>query len=319
MAKKPEYQVGETYPLDVDTLKPNPHQVRKYFDEEGIEILAENIKEDGLLQSISFTSHEGDLVIVGGERRCRAIKLLKEQGVNADLTGKYVEGSLRKLAFVENLFREDMTAVEFAESVLVLQEEGDELSQGALGKLLGLKRTTINGILSVAKMPEDIRDSFRNNPHVSRDRLERISRIKGEGRQKKAVDALLSQLNAQKTGGQSEDGPLKGKTRGSMVASSLAKFTESLKRFSDAEYAIRISPDDRDLIVTRLNEMKEKIQATLEAMSQGKEDWDRAYAKSKAKSPAGNSDKKKGDGKPAKTKARKSKASQSKATSKKTA
>jgi len=35
--KAKQYEVGKVYPLDIDMLKPNPFQVRKYFDEEAIE------------------------------------------------------------------------------------------------------------------------------------------------------------------------------------------------------------------------------------------------------------------------------------------
>lgn len=132
-----QYEVGNVYPLDIDNLHPNPHQVRKHFDEESIAALAKSIEEDGLLQNIAFTVDGDKLIIVAGERRWRASKLLKEQGKDIQLVGKYVEGPLRRLAFVENLFREDLTAIEFAESLLALQKE-EELSQGALNSVVKL-------------------------------------------------------------------------------------------------------------------------------------------------------------------------------------
>ncbi len=187
------YIVGETYFLDVDTLKPNPDQSRKYFDEESIKVLAETIKEDGLLQSISFTTHNDELIIVGGERRWRAIKLLKEQGVTIELTGKYVEGSLRKLAFVENLFREDMTAVEFAESVHALENEDKELTQGAIGQLLGLKAYS-NAIDSFTKADQQVKTDFASFIPTAKEPTNDFSKILSSSLEK--VNNLQSERSA---------------------------------------------------------------------------------------------------------------------------
>lgn len=277
------YVVGEIYPLEVNDLKPNPHQVRQHFDTESIKALAKSIEEDGLLQNIAFTKHEGELIVVAGERRYRALKFLKEQGTDIPIMGKYVEGSLRKLAFVENLFREDLTAMEFSESLLALQEETD-LSQGALGELIGLKRTTVNGYIAVAKMNESIKEKVRANPDIPRERLVKITRINGEGRQHKAVDALIKEFEAKEEEKAVEKTPKAKITKGEMAAEGLAKFTKGLGRFATEKYGERISPAGRDLIASRLAEMQTEIQKTLDAMSQEKEHWDKLYAEKKMKS-----------------------------------
>ncbi len=98
-----KYEVGKTYSLQLDDLHPNPHQVRKHFDKKHIAALAQSIEEDGLLQNIAFTEEDGKLLIVAGERRYRALRLLKEQGKDISIMGKYVQGPLKKLAFVENI------------------------------------------------------------------------------------------------------------------------------------------------------------------------------------------------------------------------
>jgi ParB/RepB/Spo0J family partition protein len=289
------YEVGKIYDLKIDALKSNPEQVRKYFDNDSIAALADSIEEDGLLQNISFTEKDGELIIVAGERRFKALKLLKEQGKAVPpLSGKYVEGPLRKLAFVENMFREDMTAIEFAESVQALgndsETEGKELTQGALGKLLGLKRTTVSGILSVAKMPADLKDMVRNNPNVTRDSLERISRIRGKARQEKAINDLLKEL-AEK-GKKAQDAP-KGqreskRTRGQMIADGLGAYAKELNnRFTDTEFAVKYSSEDRAQIAFSLRGMQEKIAETIAVMEQKKEEWDKQYAEKKTKPQKG--------------------------------
>ena len=301
MSEQPEYKIGVVYPLNIDELTPNPEQVRKYFDEESIAALAASIEEDGLLQNISFTENEGKLIIVAGERRVRALKHLREQGKEVPLFGKYVEGSLRKLAFVENLFREDMTAVEYAESVLALKDTGEELSQGALGQLLGLKRTTINGILSIAKMPDTLKDKVRDNPLVTRDTLEKISRIKGEGRQQKAIEDLLRELKL-KEKGQYITYPREAfRTRGEIIANSISEYTKNLGTFTIGENPVRISPENRKLITIKLKELQSKIQKILDTMDQEKANWDKQYTENQKKKQI-----KKSEGKKTKEKPKKS-------------
>ena len=280
------HKVGDILTLNLDDLKPNPEQVRKHFDEESIAVLAESIAEDGLLQNIAVTEYNGELIIVAGERRVRALRHLKEQGRPVpELFGRYVEGSLRKLAFVENMFREDMTAVEFAESALALSKdksEGKELTQGALGKLLGLKRTTVNGIISIAKMDEDIKKLVRDKPNATRDSLERISRIKGINRQRKAIDTLLKELE-EKEKQENDDSKASKKlreskrTKGRMAADALTAYSKTLDRFATPEFAVQYAPEDRDLIASCLSEMKEKIETTIKTMELNKGDWDKQY------------------------------------------
>jgi ParB family chromosome partitioning protein len=247
--------------------------VRQHFDEESITALAQSIEEDGLLQNIAFTESAGKLLIVAGERRYRALKLLKDQGKDIPVMGKYVQGPLKKLAFVENFFREDLTVVEFSESLLELQKE-QELNQGALGSLIGLKRTTVNGYIAIANMDESIKQKVRNNPDVPSERLVKIARIKGDDRKHNAVDKLLAELAVKNTdSGPKKNSPPKS-SRGQIVADKLARYTENLGKVVKETEILQFTLEDRTLIASRLKEMQQKIQETLDGMAQPKENKD---------------------------------------------
>ena len=63
-------------------LQPNPFQPRKDFDPDALQELADSIRASGLIQPIAVTeSDEDGYSIVAGERRCRALKLLKRETV----------------------------------------------------------------------------------------------------------------------------------------------------------------------------------------------------------------------------------------------
>lgn len=166
-----EYEIGKIYLIDISKLMPNPEQPRKYFDEDEIKALAADIEVNGLLQNITFTCHEGKLIIISGERRVRAHKQLGKGTIET----KYVKGDLLTLALMENILRSDLTAIEFAESVAALQKQKN-CSNDEIAEMIGKKKSTISEILKIASLPEEIRNDARTKPLMTRERLLKVAR-----------------------------------------------------------------------------------------------------------------------------------------------
>ena len=62
--------------LRVADIRPNPHQPRQTFDDEGLRELASSIRRHGILQPLTVRSAGGGKwELVAGERRLRAAKL----------------------------------------------------------------------------------------------------------------------------------------------------------------------------------------------------------------------------------------------------
>src|SRR5512143_19849 len=102
--------------LSVSNLRPNPFQVRKDFDspraQRELQELCESIKKHGLQSPILVQKDpdepSGDhYIIVAGERRWRAVKMLGEQFIEA----KKIEGDPETLALIENIQRADLNPV----------------------------------------------------------------------------------------------------------------------------------------------------------------------------------------------------------------
>lgn len=184
------YDIGKVYSVKVDELIPNPEQPRKYFDENEIKALAADINVNGLLQNIVFTKNKGKLFIVSGERRVRAHKLLGKDVIEA----KYVEGDLLTLALMENILRSNLTAIEFSESVSVLQKQKG-CSNDRIAELIGKKKSTISEILKVAALPENIRDDARTKPYMTREILLKIARKKDESAQQALYNRLRGRFD----------------------------------------------------------------------------------------------------------------------------
>lgn len=118
--------------IPLKSIRPNPFQPRKHFDEEALHELAESIKNDGLIQPIVVKEDDIEgYVLIAGERRFRASKLAKLKEIKAVVLNSD-EQKMRKFALVENIQREELNAVELAEAygeLLKLHElTHDELS-----------------------------------------------------------------------------------------------------------------------------------------------------------------------------------------------
>ena len=166
------YECGELYNLALSDLTPNPDQPRKVFLDDEIEMLAESIKEKGLLQPILVKKMEdGKIIIVSGERRFRAHQLLKRETIPSWFT----TGDPEELALVENLVREDLNPMETAEALMKLKERLGDNKQADLAKLIGKAKTTLSEYLSLNKFPPNIRDEIRGDNRFALRDLKKIA------------------------------------------------------------------------------------------------------------------------------------------------
>ncbi len=128
-----EAQGARVEELRVENITPNPFQPRKHFDKNALQELSESIKEHGLLQPIVVIEKEEGYLLIAGERRLRAHQLAKLTTIKAIIADVEIdEVRLRELALIENIQRENLNAIELANSYAELIEvhkiTHDELS-----------------------------------------------------------------------------------------------------------------------------------------------------------------------------------------------
>ncbi|MBR1722761.1 MAG: ParB/RepB/Spo0J family partition protein [Treponema sp.] len=145
--------------LDVDLLKPNPHQPRKEFEEEALHELADSIREHGILQAITVEdAGDGSFYIIAGERRTRAARIAGLSEVPIQLR-KYSDQKKLEIALIENIQREDLNPIEEAEAYYQLMEISG-LSQEQVAARVGKNRSTVANAIRLLKLPEDMRTSL---------------------------------------------------------------------------------------------------------------------------------------------------------------
>lgn len=139
--------------LDIRMISPSKTQPRKSFDDDRIEALAESIKEHGLLQPIIVRKQGAGFSIVAGERRLRAVKLLKEPKIRAILIDAD-EKTISQLALMENLQREDLNPLEEAQAYSYLMTEHN-LTQAEVAVVAGKSRAQIANMVRLLTLNKD--------------------------------------------------------------------------------------------------------------------------------------------------------------------
>jgi len=172
----PQYEKGQLYLISIIDFKRDPEQPRKYFDPDALEELAESIRKHGILQPVLFRPHEqGWVVIVAGERRIEAAKIAGLLIVPSIM----VEGNPDEISLVENLQRRDLNPIEEAEALDLIMKKHN-YNQDGLISVVSKSKARISELLSLNRLPEEIKNECRQNPNISRNILIEIAKSKQE-------------------------------------------------------------------------------------------------------------------------------------------
>ncbi|QOY78872.1 ParB/RepB/Spo0J family partition protein [Staphylococcus aureus] len=146
--------------IDISDIKPNPYQPRKTFDENHLNDLADSIKQYGILQPIVLRKTVQGYYIVVGERRFRASKIAGLKYVSANIKD-LTDEDMMELAVIENLQREDLNAIEEAESYQRLMTDL-KITQQEVAKRLSKSRPYIANMLRLLHLPKKIADMVKD-------------------------------------------------------------------------------------------------------------------------------------------------------------
>lgn len=149
--------IGE---VDVMLIKPNPDQPRREFNEESLRELADSIVQIGIVQPITLRdTGDGFYTIIAGERRWRACQMAGLERVPAYIRTVDDE-NMMEMALVENIQRQDLTALEVALAYQHLIEQYG-LTQEQLSEKVGKNRATVTNYLRLLKLPAPIQVALK--------------------------------------------------------------------------------------------------------------------------------------------------------------
>jgi ParB family transcriptional regulator, chromosome partitioning protein len=141
--------------VPLDAIVPNPHQPRVHFDEETLEDLAESIRQIGVLQPVILRpSESGQFELVAGERRWRAARRAGLHSIPAIVRTLEEVASVEQ-ALVENLHRQDLTALEEASAYQQLIEDF-HLTHEQVALRVGKSRSSVTNTLRLMQLPGSV-------------------------------------------------------------------------------------------------------------------------------------------------------------------
>jgi len=141
--------------VSLNAIDPNPFQPRKFFDEEALRELAESIKQQGIIQPVVLRKNAGRYQIVSGERRVRASRIAGLQEIEARVFPLLSDKTTAEWSLIENIQREDLDAIELANSYQqLLNSHG--YTHDDLAERLGKSRVSITNSLRLLRLPVSV-------------------------------------------------------------------------------------------------------------------------------------------------------------------
>jgi len=145
--------------IEIARIKPNPNQPRAFFDEEALDELAQSIGQRGVLQPILLRPSGDGFQIIAGERRWRAAQRARLHTIPAIVRDGVDEGTTAELALIENIQREDLTAIEEAEAYRQLIDRHGH-GQDEVGRLVHKSRSHVANLLRLLDLPQSVKQSL---------------------------------------------------------------------------------------------------------------------------------------------------------------
>lgn len=248
------YETDALYQIPLSRLIADPDQPRQLFDDESIDEMVVSIKKYGVLQPVIFRKGDDDrLILISGERRFRACQIAEVE----DIPAIYHDGGNNaEIALVENLLREDLTPMEESEALLKLKESKSYNNED-LSNVIGKAVSTISEILSLNKLPEEVKNICKQDRRFSRRRLVEVAKIDTTEGMTKAFEKL------QNEGGTREEVRAERKQ-----PSPAEKWIKKVKAFTKAVDRVDFTSSeiDRDKIGSELKKLAELIQTKVRSL-----------------------------------------------------
>ncbi|RSL29803.1 nucleoid occlusion protein [Salibacterium salarium] len=160
------YSEDEIKHLPIEKITANPFQPRTIFQEEKIAELAQSIRTHGLLQPITVREREGSFEIIAGERRWRAVLSIGMKEIPA-IIKNFNDTQTASVALIENLQREELTAIEEATAYSKLLELHG-LTQESLAQRLGKGQSTVANKLRLLYLNETTQQALKDKQITER-------------------------------------------------------------------------------------------------------------------------------------------------------
>tara|TARA_A100000171_G_C2140103_1_gene154480 strand:- start:1748 stop:2530 length:783 start_codon:yes stop_codon:yes gene_type:complete len=164
--------------IDVNCIVPYRKQARTFFDNDELDNLAESIKSQGIIQPLQvIPSHENlnHYEVVSGERRLLAAKSIKLEKVPCIVLDAKKDSEF--VSLIENIQREDLHPIDLANALHELTQNTKHGEKSNVALKLGISSSLLSQYLSVAKLPQDIKEALIEKKNASLKFLLNLSKL----------------------------------------------------------------------------------------------------------------------------------------------
>lgn len=151
---------NEILMIPLEEIRSNPYQPRVHFDETALRELADSIVEHGVLEPIIVKKSIKGYELVAGERRTKASRLAGLETIPA-IVKEFNDEEMMELALLENIQREDLSAIEEATAIKKIMEALN-LTQEEVARRFGKSRSYVTNLLGLLNLPESIQSDVMN-------------------------------------------------------------------------------------------------------------------------------------------------------------
>lgn len=146
-------ETERVHTLDIDRIIPNSDQPRRFFDDMSIVSLADSIHRYGILQPISVRRTEEGFIIIAGERRYRAAKMLGMRRIPCIILNTDARTSAI-ISIIENIQREDLNMFEEAAAISTLKEIYG-MTQESVARTLSVSQSYVANKLRLLRFTDE--------------------------------------------------------------------------------------------------------------------------------------------------------------------
>lgn len=187
--------------IDISLIKPNPYQPRRDFDESELKNLSDSISTYGIIQPLLVSKIEKNVPsgrqveyeLIAGERRLRAAKLAKLPSVPVVVKHRSTNKQKLEVALIENIQRDDLSALEEAYAFKRLQEEFN-IKQTEIAQRVSKSPSYVANTLRILSLPEEIKEALTAG-QISGGHTRPLLSLSGDTQKKLFQEILQQKLN----------------------------------------------------------------------------------------------------------------------------
>lgn len=144
----------QTNEIEISLIDRNTDQPRKNFEPAALQELANSIKQHGVIQPIILVKKGTRYMIIAGERRFRAAKMVGLKTIPA-IVREYSAQEIKEIGLLENIQREDLNPIECALGMKELMDKYN-YTQEALADRLGKSRPMVANTLRLLNLCPEV-------------------------------------------------------------------------------------------------------------------------------------------------------------------